>query len=168
MIDNPDLSGFEPVKATRRTRTKWTTGMIEQLKTLNAEGLSDLEIADRLGVDVQAVKNKSVLSGIKKPEAQKPVPNPNPDYRPPLKKEYEPPKATIIPERPTKDYTHPMTAALVNILTGAPSGVRVLIDGKPVEKIIARVEYDLEGKENQRDIVLMSEDFRKEISDAEV
>ena len=168
-----DLNGFTPVQVKPRTRTKWTSVMITDLKRYVDEGLTDIQIAERMGLDAKVVTSKRVLMGFSKrktvsaPAAPKPA-NPNPDYRPPLRKEHDPPKATIIPERPAKDYTNPMTAALVNILAGAPVGVRVLIDGKPIEKIVARVEYDLEGKEDQRDIVLMSKDFGKEISDAEV
>lgn len=57
-------------------------------------------------------------------------------------------------------------AALLTIFTRSAANTRILIDGKPVANIIGRVKYAPDGTEQQRDIILLSGDFKEEIDNA--
>lgn len=54
----------------------------------------------------------------------------------------------------------------MTILASSAQNTRILIDGKPIQKIIGRVIFSPDGSEQQRDIILLSKDFEKEIDDA--
>lgn len=53
-------------KANKKPRTDWTPELVEELKKAYSEKLSELEIAERLGVDELAVKNKITRLGLRK------------------------------------------------------------------------------------------------------
>lgn len=148
-----NLEGFETVKPKRRPRTNWTTGMISQLRELSEQGVTDEKIAEIMGLDVKAVLNKRINSGISKPKkyvadvdpAPVPAPEQTVDASPAV--------------RPQKKFTNPMTAALVKVLESSPDNVGIVIDGKPLAEIAGHVVYDKNGDAQRFDIFLLTEKF---------
>lgn len=154
MADSDNLSGFEVVKPqSRRPGTKWTTTMVSQLRELSAHGVTDEKIAEIMGLNSVAVRNKRISLGISKPKKYKEdksresVPQP------------ETPELLMEASIFQRSFTDPMTAALVNILKSSPDDVRIVIDGHLIKEINGRIMYDENGKAQHLDIFLLTEKF---------
>lgn len=63
------IGGGTMPKANKKPRTDWTPELVEELKKAYSENLPELEIAERLGVDEVAVKNKITRLGLRKLKA---------------------------------------------------------------------------------------------------
>ncbi len=65
------IGGGTMPKANKKPRTDWSPELIAELKKAYSEKLSELEIAERLGVDELAVKNKITRLGLRKTKNMK-------------------------------------------------------------------------------------------------